>query len=356
MTGASSGADKVVMTVTGPRPAVSLGRTLIHEHLYIDGSALLAVHGYPVVSLEPFDSRTAAEARWNPGGFPDNYRLTDVAEVIRELEPFVAMGGQTVVDATSVGLGRNPSALVKIAEETGLAVVMGGGYYLAGTHPPGLADESVDAIAGQLVDEFQNGVDESGIRPGIIGELGTSDPVQPAEEKVLRAAVRAHMSTGLALSIHLHPWAKEGLKVLGILAEEGMDPEKVILNHLTTAVDDDDYQRALLERGVYLAYDLFGFDHSLLGLGRYAPSDAVVAAKVVELANHGHIDRLLLSQDVGVKTRFIAHGGWGYAHLLTHVVPLLLSLGLDDLSIEQLLVENPQRVLAVPAEAKDNVR
>jgi phosphotriesterase-related protein len=308
-----------------------------------------------VVSLEPLDSRTAAEARWNPGGFPDNYRLTDVAEVATELKRFVAMGGQTVVDTTSIGLGRNPSALVKIAEETGLAVVMGGGYYLAGTHPPGLADESEDAIAGQLVDEFQNGVNGSGIRPGIIGELGTSDPVHPAEEKVLRAAVRAHLSTGLALSIHLHPWGKEGLKVLGILAEEGMDPEKVILNHLTTAVDDDDYQRALLERGVYLAYDLFGFDHSLLGLGRYAPSDAVVAAKVVELANHGHVDRLLISQDVGVKTRLLTYGGWGYAHLLTHVVPLLKSLGLGDLSIERLLVENPQRVLALPAEAREEV-
>jgi phosphotriesterase-related protein len=80
-----------------------------------------------------------------------------------------------------------------------------------------------------------------------------------------------------------------------------------------------------------------------------------VAAKVVELANHGHVDRLLISQDVGVKTRLLTYGGWGYAHLLTHVVPLLKSLGLDDLSIERLLVENPQRVLALPAEAREEV-
>lgn len=356
MTTPGNDPGEIVMTVTGPRPAASLGRTLIHEHLYLDATALLGVHGYPVVSSKPLDLTTAAEARWNPGGFPDNYRLTDVGRQVEELQPFAKHGGQAVVDVTPEGLGRSPTALVRIARASGLSVIMGGGYYLAETHPPGLHDEAEDAIAQRLIAEFRRGVDGTGIRPGIIGELGTGDPLQPAEEKVLRASVRAHLDTGLALSIHLHPWAKEGIKVLDVLADEGMNPEKVILNHITTAVDDDGYQRALLERGVYLAYDLFGFDHSVLQPGRYAPSDAVVAAKVVELANDGHIDRLLISQDVGVKTRLLAYGGWGYAHLLTHVVPLLVAMGMDESAIEQILVGNPRRVLALPGRGKGRRR
>ena len=257
----------------------------------------------------------------------------------------VRCGCRTVVDATPVGLGRSPERLVEISRRTGLNVVMGCGYYLEPTHPPRIADLDADAIAAELIDECTNGVADSGIRPGVIGEIGTGAEWSAREETVLRAAARAQTQTGLAMTIHLHPWSQQGTRVLDVLDEEGVDPAKVILNHLTTAVSDDSYQLDLLHRGVFLAYDLFGFDHSLLGHGRYPPSDHDAARMVVALAERGFLRQLLVSQDVGVKTRLRAYGGWGYGHLFKHVVPLLHELGLGEQECDELLVANPRRAL-----------
>jgi phosphotriesterase-related protein len=113
------------------------------------------------------------------------------------------------------------------------------------------------------------------------------------------------------------------------------------------------YLRSLLERGALLAFDLFGFDHSLLGLGRYPPSDADVADVIVGLVDAGHARQLLISGDVGVRTRLRRYGGWGYEHLLTHVVPLLTAKGVDDDVLEQLLVDTPARVLTVAVAAAE---
>jgi phosphotriesterase-related protein len=334
-----------VVTVLGDVPADALGPTLVHEHLYADMTGMLGAHGYDVAADAPLDPALAAEARWHPGSFPDTYRLTDTELTIRELEPLARAGCRTVVDATPVGLGRGPEALAGIARATGLNVVMGCGWYLEAVHPEGLAARSVDDLAAELVGELRHGVGDTGIRPGLIGEIGTSAVPSEAEWRVLRAAAAAQRETGVCVSVHLHPWSKNGLAVLDLLEGEGVDPGRVVLNHLTTAIDDEAYQLALLERGAFACYDLFGFDHSCLGPGRYAPSDHDAASRVSWLAERGHLAQLLVSQDVGVKTRLRAFGGWGYAHLFEHVVPLLRGAGLDDAALETLLVRNPRRAL-----------
>jgi phosphotriesterase-related protein len=114
-------------------------------------------------------------------------------------------------------------------------------------------------------------------------------------------------------------------------------------------VDDLRYLRDLLDRGVYGAFDLFGFDHSLLSKGRYAPSDHQVAEVLVDLIARGYGDQLLISHDVGVRTRLHRFGGWGYDHILAHVVPLLMDLGVDASMIDRMLIENPRRMLAIPS-------
>ena len=335
------------MTVEGRVAPELLGCTLIHEHVHADFTPILRAHGYESVDERPLDVASAAEARWNPGAFPDNYRLTDVELVIEELAPFLAAGGRTVVDTTPVGVARDPEALRAIASASGVRVVMGCGYYLEPAHPPDVAARSAEDLASGLVAEIRDGVAETGIRPGIIGEIGTSGSVTAAEEKVLRGAAWAHRETGLALTVHLHPWAKEGLAVLELLNAEGVDPAKTVLNHLTTAVDDDAYLDALLARGVHLAFDLFGFDHSLLGSGRWPPSDFDVVRAVAGLVRDGYAEQVLVSQDVGVRTRLRRWGGWGYAHLLEHVLPLLREAGVGDADLDRVLVANPARILAV---------
>ena len=136
--------------------------------------------------------------------------------------------------------------------------------------------------------------------------------------------------------------------MLDALEAEGVDPRRVIMGHMNTAIADLPYQLEMLERGANLAYDLMGFDHSLIGLGKYPPSDYDIVQGMVGLAQRGHLEQLFVSQDMGgVKTRLLAYGGWGYAHTLNHVVPLFRNAGWGDDEVETLIVGNPARVLAI---------
>jgi phosphotriesterase-related protein len=336
------------MTVSGPVAVGELGLTHVHEHLYVDCRPILTLHGYPVVSNEPLTLENAAEARWNPGGFPDNYHQTDVEQVIAELVPFVDAGGRTIVEVTPSHMSRSPEILKRISESSGVHVVMGGGYYLAASHPPGTTERSVEDVAAEIIQEFRHGVGSTGIRPGIIGEVGTGDPFHPEEERLMRAVALAHLETDLPISVHLHPWGLEGEKVLDVLVSEGVSPERVYLGHMNTAIGDTAYQLRLLERGVNLGYDLMGFDHSLIGLGKYPPSDLDIVLGLIGLAERGHLSQLFVSQDMGgVKTRLLAYGGWGYAHTLRHVLPLFRDNGWSDAECDQLMVGNPARLLTI---------
>lgn len=337
------------MTVAGPVSAAGLGRASMHEHLWMDSSPLLAVHGYVAGAARGWDAGIAAEARWNPGVHPDNYRLTDGAVAVAELEPFVAAGGRTIVELTPPALGADPERVRVIAAAAGIHVVMGTGHYLGPTHHPWVAAATEADIAARLIADATTGIGDTTIRAGIYGEIGTSDPVRDDERRVLRAVAAAARETGLAISVHLHPWGHEGADVLDELEAAGAVPQRVILGHVTTAIDRPDALRAMADHGATLGFDLFGFDHSLLGPGRWPPSDRDVAATIVGLISDGYADRVVLGQDIGVRTRLRRWGGWGYAHLLEHVVPMLRELGVDDDALDAMLVRNPARLLAVSA-------
>ncbi len=347
MTTAAGG--RVVRTVLGAIDPGELGITSAHEHLWMDATPLLAVHAYVAAEAGAWDASVAAEARWNPGVHPDNYRLTDVNAAVEELAPFVAAGGRSIVELTPSSLGRDPLRVREIAQRSGVQVVLGAGQYLEQVHEPWVAAASESQITDRLLAEVRDGIDGTGVRPGIFGEIGTSDPVRPGEARVLRAVAAASAQCGLAISVHLHPWGYEGGAVLDALQDGGAASERVILGHLNTAIDDHDRLRGLADRGATLGFDLFGFDHSLLGPGRWPPSDRDVAATIAALVADGYGDRIVLGQDVGVRTRLRRWGGWGYAHLLEHVVPVMRELGIADDAVRTMLVDTPARLLAVPA-------
>lgn len=337
----------VVMTVEGPINSNSLGVTLVHEHLHMDARPLLRVHGYGSSGAAAISNETAAEARWDPGSSPDNYDLTDDDLIAEELAPFASAGGRTVVDVTPNGLGRSPVALRRIARAAGINVVMGSGFYLASTHPQLVRDATPEQLARGFVEEFHGGADGTDIRPGVMGEIGTGAVLHAEEAKVLRAVAWAQATIGTPISVHLHPWSKIGHAVLDVLVGERARPERVILGHLNAAAGDLSYLRSLLDRGVYGAFDLFGFDHSLLATGRYPPSDYDVVVAIHQLIKDGYGSRLLVSHDIGVRTRLHRFGGWGYDHILRHVVPLMRGLGLGVDDVARLLVDNPRQVLAI---------
>jgi phosphotriesterase-related protein len=315
----------------------------------MDSTRLLAVHGYPAAGgRPPWDRDVATEARWNPGVDPDNYRLTDESAAIEELAPFTAAGGRAVVELTPPALGRDPRRVAAIARAAGVHVVQGTGQYLGPTHEAWVADATEDAIADHLIRELRDGIDDTGVRPGILGEIGTSDPVRPDERRVLTAVARASAVTDVPISVHVHPWGHEGLTVLDHLLAGGAAADRIILGHLTTAIDRPDELRMMADRGATLGFDLFGFDHSLLGPGRWPPSDHDVVAAIASLVRDGYGDRVVLGQDIGVRTRLRRWGGWGYGHLLEHVVPLLRTAGVGEDAIDAMLVRTPARLLAIP--------
>jgi phosphotriesterase-related protein len=342
-------AARIVQTVLGPIDPGDLGVTSAHEHLWMDARPLLAVHGYAATTDEPWGLAAAAEARWNPGWHPDNYRLTDLDATVDELAPYVRAGGRAIVELTPPTLGRDAERIRAISERAGLHVILGTGQYLEPVHEPWIATATEVTVAERLIAEVRDGIGPSRIRPGILGEIGTSDPVTPAERGVLRAVAAASSATGLAISVHLHPWGYEGPAVLDELVGAGADPGRVILGHVTTAIDRPELLLALLDRGAMLGFDLFGFDHSLLGRGRWPPSDRDAGQTIATLIGEGYVDQIVLGQDIGVRTRLRRWGGWGYAHLLEHVVPLLGEAGVDEESVRAMLIANPARLLAVPA-------
>lgn len=338
-----------VMTVRGPVTVTDLGVTLMHEHLLNDCRCWWHRPVEPerqYLATAPVHAGLLGELRMDPFVNLDNCALDDEALASAELLAFRHAGGVTVVDPTCRGIGRNPAGLVRISEATGLNIVMGAGYYLATSHPPELAGMGTDDIADEIVREALEGVAATGVRIGLIGEIGVSGEFTSDEEKSLRGAARAQARCGLPLMVHLPGWFRHGHRVLDIVAEEGAELRHTVLCHLNPSLDDLDYQTSLAARGAFIEYDMIGMDYWYADQGVQCPSDEANAAAIKRLIEHGCLDRLLLSHDVFLKMMLTRYGGFGYAYLLRHFVPRLRRHGVTAQQIDTLLVTNPRRVFA----------
>lgn len=307
-----------VMTVTGPIPPDRTGFTLPHEHT---GIALWH-----------------AKDRW------DYWELTPDDELVGdELREFRRRGGTTLVDLTLPGIGRDPERLRRLSTRTGVQIVMGCGWYREPYYPPeALIDRrSVDDLAGELIGEFHDGVGGSGVRPGIIGEIGTEKPwVSALEERVHRAAARASKATGLAITTHaVH--SPVGQTQLRIFEEEGVDPARVVIGHADSYVDLDHYL-AILDRGANLEFDFLGHR-----FGSEEHAEPRLIEIVVELLERGYTSQLLLSQDVCHNSQLKANGGFGYVYLQQHFLPSLRTAAVAEGEITQMTVDNPRRILMI---------
>lgn len=349
-----------VMTVTGPIDPAQLGHTLMHEHLFID---------FTVPDDEPEKWRMAGRTRplgatdvqfYNAPltmnilsavalGKPnrDNWLLNDEKAAISEVAEFKRRGGHSIVDVTSVGLKRNPEGLRRIARTTGVNVVMGASWYTKAWHPADLDGRSVESLTDEIVRDITVGVGDTGVRAGIIGEVGTSNnPSDPTESAVIRASGRASRLTGAAVSLHMLGMLRQHTKVLDLLASEGADPSRVIVGHSDPIANDVPYLTDLLRRGVYVQFDLLGKPPLIT---RTRPTDVEVAATIVALIKAGFVERLLLSHDICTKTSLKAYGGTGYSFIEEMFLPYLKRQGVTDAQIETLIVANPRRVLTFTA-------
>lgn len=302
-----------VMTVSGPVDASTLGVTLPHEHVYLNLMQEYKKEGV----------------------------LNDEALALRELQQFVDAGGRTFVDVTSVELDRDPEALRRAAEATGLNLVMGCGHYRDPYIDRDYLDRrGVDGLAADLVAEIRDGYLDTGIRPGIIGEVGSNRKwISSAEERALRVAARASVATGLTVMTHAARWPL-GIPQLDILEEAGVDPRTVVVGHCDM-VPSMEYHETIAGRGAFVEFD------TIRGENEYVTNLRV--DWVMNLVRKGFLEQILLSHDVCLTTIYTAFGGQGYAFLFRDFLPRLRAAGLDEGEIETLIVRNPARMLTASA-------
>ena len=334
-----------VMTVTGEIRTDELGVTLVHEHVLVDASRWWRGpdSGAPEqVAMGPVDVSILGELRMDPFANRDNCVLDDVEVAVAELGQLHILGGRTVVDASGPGSGRDPIALRQISEATGLQIVMGSGFYLDGSHPARVGSMSVEDIADEIIRDATEGVGDSGVRSGIIGEIGVSADFSPTERKSLRGAARAQQRTGLPLSVHMPGWLRRGDEVLDIVAEEGGDLDHTVLCHMNPSGADFDYQAGIAERGAYIEYDMVGMDFYYADQNAQSPCDEENAINIARLVKNGYGQKVLMSQDVFLKMMLTRNGGFGYGYILRHFVPRLQRHGLSSDQTLMLLVANPR--------------
>ena len=337
-------------TVLGPVPAEELGIALTHEHLLVDlGSTFSAPDDATSYSFayQPVSSDNLWWIRYNYGGNKDNMELLDEDTAIAEAARFKKSGGQTIVDATSVGIKRDPLGLARIARVTGLNVIMGSGYYVHDYHPSNIVDKSEDEIVEEIVSDITEGVGDTGIRSGVIGEVGCSWPLEENERKSLRAAARAQRLTGAPLLIHPGRNPQAPLEIMEIVRESGGDPTRTIMSHVDRTIFDNDTLDKLAETCCFIEFDLFGSETTFYPFSPIdMPNDGKRLDFFMHLRDKGRLGQVLMAQDICNKHRLTKYGGHGYAHILENVMPIMRRKGFLAEEIDQILVGNPARALA----------
>ncbi len=336
-----------IHTVCGEIPSSSCGMTLAHEHLFID----LTNQAATGAETRPVAKSDFGRLLCDPYCMRDNLLLADESVALEECRNLASLGCRTVVDCSTSQIGRNPSALKRLSELSGIQIVMGCGYYTGDTFPQETASIPAETLAEGIIDECVNGVDGTGIRPGVLGEFGTSREVLPNEWRALEAAAIAHKKTGLPIQAHIYPWCTNGLDVAKFLLERGVPADRIVICHSDVALDAD-YIRALLALGVFVEFDNFGKEFTPAPGASFAGGsfarDSERVALLAELFRQGFAPQLLATNDICLKCMLKAFGGRGYAHVISDIPPMLEKLGVpSDEWFAQVMCENPKRLLTV---------
>lgn len=327
---------KQINGVRGPIDIDSLGVTLTHEHLWLDVAPLYKrAHPDLVMTDEKVTKANRAQVMRDLHSivfeYEDNLSFTDVDMTVKELEPFKAAGGQTIIEVSTADIARNPLKLREIAEKSNINVIMGGSWYWF----PSLDDDFQDFIMTQgknkvadiLIKEIYEGVGDTGIKPGVIGEVGNGDC--EGTDIIYHAVAIAQKETGLPVICH-----SPDLHVLDIAEKEGADLSKYVMGHWSLLCPMEE----AFKRGAFVSVDQFGMNFPGV------ESDDERIGAVLKAFELGYQDKLLLSQDVCWKVRLKQFGGGGYAEIFNSVVTKMRDKGINDAEINRLFTDNVKRL------------
>ncbi len=346
----SSAIKGKVQTVLGPVEPSELGPTTTHEHLIIDFRFMFREPAEADARRLAREEITLENRGWiayNHYSSLPNLLLTDVDAAVEEARLFRSAGGGTIVDATTIGIGRDPLGLARVARDAGINVVMGAGFYVDAVHPHDMDSRTEDDLVRRIVEDIERGADGTDVRAGVIGEVGCTWPLTDNERKSLRASAVAQQETGASILIHPGRHETAPLEIIEILDEAGADVERVIMGHLDRTIAEFDALKTLAETGCYLEWDLFGNESSHYPLADMdMPSDSqrmdFIKRAVDEL---GCENRIVMAHDICTRHRLIRYGGHGYGHIFENIVPRMKRRGFSDDQVRALTEDNAARVL-----------
>jgi phosphotriesterase-related protein len=305
----------IIMTVTGPVSAEKMGVTLVHEHILVDFIGA--------------DSIT--DMRWDKN---------EVSEtVVPYLRKIKEVGCQTFIECTPAYLGRDPLLLKSLSVSSGLNILTNTGYYGAGNNkyiPRFAYDESADQLSSRWVKEWEEGIDGTGIKPGFIKIGVGSEILSELHRKIVIAAARTHLKTGLTIASHTGP-SVPAFEEIEILRKEGVSPEAFIWVHAQSEKDLSTHVRAA-KLGAWISLD---------GISDDKAADYVAMLNNMKV-NH-LLNKVLLSHDAGWYHPGEPNGGnfRGYTALFEKLIPILKTEGFTEKEIRQLLVINPAEAFTV---------
>lgn len=300
-----------ISTIGGIMRKEQLGKTYIHEHLYVDLSHIKK---------------------------DNDAKLDDIEDVVEEINELKKSGISSIVEVTNRGMGRNIEVLTKIWEETGINIIPSAGYYKEPFFPDEVYNLDYREIAKIITDEIQSGIDDTGVKAHVIGEVGTSkENITETELKVLKAAAYAHLETGHPLFTHT-TLGTMALEQLNLFQDYKVDISKVLIGHVDLNCDYD-YHLRIADRGCYLGFDT-------IGKLKYE-KDEVRIAHIKNLIDRGHIDQIVIAQDMTRKSHLKKNGGIGYNYISETFIPMAISHGITQGQIDHILIENPKRLLDI---------
>lgn len=314
---------ETINTVTGTITPDELGFTLMHEHVMVSASGL-------------YDQ------------YPDLLGEEREAKAIATLKKAKAEGIDTMVDATTFDLGRNPELLRRVAAESGMNIINVTGWWL--DVPRFLLGVSPNQMAREFIRDIEEGFRGTDIRAGILKCAADFENVTPPLEVMARAVARAHCETGLPIMVHSYPTGHVAREQIRIFREEGVDLTRVKIDHSNDTTDIE-YLKWILDQGCYLGLDRYP--------GRFvSPHMRTVTLK--NLIDEGYGDRLCPSHDciclavmkenpdgsMPEEHEFARHNHHAYLYINKEVIPDLKEMGVTDEQINTLFVDNPRNFFA----------
>jgi phosphotriesterase-related protein len=307
--------------VLGPLDTAELGFTLTHEHVFTASAGILQTYPELFGDFAAFTAEAAATLREARDG-----------------------GVQTIIDLTTLDLGRDARILADLARQTGVNIVAATGIWR--DIPRVFWNRTPDEIAALFVREIEQGIDGTGVKAGIIKVANDAEGVTREGEIILRAAARAAKLAGVRVSTHSYAPGRVGEQQLAIFEDEGLDPSRVYIGHSNDSTDLD-YLEGLARRGVWLGLDRH---QTMSPIGPDAEGRAQTLAALIK---GGWGDQLMVSHDWSVlgagrssdprATRRYNPDGWLYA--TRKLFPRLLELGITQQQIDVLNRDNPRRFL-----------